>query len=159
MIDMKIKQFFFDREKVSRAIDKAGIGWLKKSALTIRKIARNSMKAGIVMRGRGKNRKQISRSAPAGTPPFYFTRGLKDHLYAGFDFKAKVADIGPVKITTASGTGGEAPKLLEFGGTGKLHRVFGSKPARWAPHPYMAPALAKERPNMPKRWANSVRST
>lgn len=161
MIDLKIKRSFFDRERVIAAIGRAKIGWLRKSALTVRKVARNSMKAGFVHKKGTPRGHKNRRIAPAGSPPYYVTKLLKDYLFASFDMKRGIADIGPVKVSTANQAGGIVPRRLEKGGSGiitdrspsgKVEKVR----ATWKPHPYMYPALAKVRPTLPKSWAGAV---
>ena len=55
----------------------------------------------------------------------------------------------------------EAPNVLEYGGDTVVFRRRGGKltsqKVKIAPRPYMAPALEKERPQLPKRWGGSVR--
>ena len=61
--------------------------------------------------------------------------------------------IGPVRFKQ-----GEAPNLLEFGGTAKRVRTGGKQViATYRPRPFMGPALEKEIPKLPAMWASSVK--
>lgn len=64
--------------------------------------------------------------------------------------------VGPVGFKKS-----EAPSVLEYGGDAVVLRRRGGKlssqKVKIAPRPYMAPALEKERPNLPLLWRNSIR--
>lgn len=64
--------------------------------------------------------------------------------------------VGPVGFKKS-----EAPSALEHGGEVIVLRRRGGKltsqKVKIAPRPYMAPALEKERPNLPLLWRNSIK--
>lgn len=156
------KANFFDRQKVIDAVGKANARNLAKAGALIRKEAQQSLR-------------YEKGSAPAGKPPHAhrtlvkvsktkrtksgaFRRQavspLRDRIEFIFDFGSKSTVVGPVKL---GGKIGDAPASLEHGGAsvvksrGKLTRVF------VAPHPFMKPALEKNRDKITPLWRDSVR--
>jgi len=144
VIDMRIKHLFFDRQTVVRALDKAKRAALSKAGAFIRTTARHSIRT----------RKG---SAPPGQPPHSHTGVLKRFIFFGYDPTTESVVVGPARINRTS----DAPHTLEFGGTTAVERgrkgKIRKRRVRIAPRPFMGPALEKERPNLPKTWANSVR--
>lgn len=143
MFSMKVKGLFFDAPKVLRAVDKAKRKVLSRAGAFIRRTARQSI------------RKRKATSLP-GKPPSSHEGSLKRGIFFSYDPQNDSVIIGPVGFA-----GSEAPAVLEGGGTVTVtQRRRGQRVKRRVrikPRPYMGPALAKERPNLPKRWANSVR--
>ncbi len=141
---MRIKHLFFDRQTVVRAVDKAKRLALSKAGAFIRITARHSIRT----------RKG---SAPPGTPPHSHTGLLKRFIFFGYDPTTESVVVGPARINRTT----DAPHTLEFGGTTAVERrrkgKVRARKVRIAPRPFMGPALEKERPNLPKTWANSVR--
>lgn len=148
MVKMRIKGLFFDSPKVMRAVDTATRKALSRAGAFIRTTAKSSIRS----------RKKISKP---GNPPSSHTGILKRLIFFGYEPAGRTVVIGPV----AHGKG-EAPSLLEFGG--KVTRTvlyrrggkYREKRQRmtYRPRPFMGPAMVKELPNLPKRWAGSVRS-
>jgi hypothetical protein len=64
--------------------------------------------------------------------------------------------IGP---TALSNSNGEAPSLLEYGGTVRIRdpRSGRRRTARYRARPYMGPALEAEQPKLPPMWRDSVK--
>lgn len=143
MIDLRIKQLFFDRKVVIDAVDKAKRAVLSKAAAFIRTAAQSSIR-------------KRKRPAPPGSPPSSHTGLLKKILF-GWDRESNSAVVGPVRLNKP----GMAPQALEHGGKslvvrrrkGRLVRRVVQIDAR----PYMGPALERERPKLPKLWAGSIR--
>lgn len=109
MITMKpaqAKDFFFDRDLVTRYMDRKTASALARAGGLVRRIAQNSMR---------------SRKKPSmpGTPPSRHVRrgqGLTYILYV-FDPKSKAVVIGPVLFSkTVNADGTTAPQTNEFGG-------------------------------------------
>jgi hypothetical protein len=144
VIDMRIKHLFFDRLTVVRAVDKAKRAALSKAGAFIRTTAKHSIRT----------RKG---SAPPGQPPHSHTGLLKRFIFFGYDPSTESVVVGPARINRTT----DAPHTLEFGGTTAVERrrkgKVRARKVRIAPRPFMGPALEKERPNLPKTWANSVR--
>ena len=165
-IDVRIKSLFFDRAKVLRAVNAARRKALSKAGAFIRETAKRSIK------------ERVGRSAPPGHPPYSPVgakrrrinqqrkregkapirggfKGIK-HILFGYDPAAESVVIGPVGLQ-----GSNVPNVLEFGGTSTVSRFRNGRlvdeRVRISPHPYMGPALEKERSKLSKLWAGSVR--
>ncbi len=143
MLDLRIKQMFFDRPKVKRAVDAARRRVLSKAGAFIRQTARTSI------------RKRKGTSKP-GSPPYSHVGLLRRFILFGYDRQSESVVIGPVGIK-----GSTAPRVLEQGGTTTVTRGRRGKRTerrvRVAARPYMNPALEKERPKLPELWRNSVK--
>jgi len=148
LFDMRVKDLFFDRPKVQRAVDRARRRALSKAGAFVRQRARTSMR-----RWRGS-------SAP-GSPPHAHEGSLRRLLFFAYDPSADSVVVGPVGFRRS-----DAPNTLEFGGAATVtrrrnrrdgKRVVESRRVRIEARPYMGPALRKELPNLPKPWASSVR--
>jgi len=111
----------------------------------------------------GKKPKRRLKSAEPGKPPFVVTGLLKDHIYFAHEKVRKTTVVGPAKLNgKVSQTAAEA---LEKGGPSTAVRwTKGS--GRWVKvrqrvmirkHPYMAPALAKNRAKIAPLFRNKVR--
>ncbi len=145
MLDLRIKQMFFDRPKVMRAVDRARRTVLSRAGAFIRQTARTSI------------RKRKGTSTP-GNPPYSHVGLLRKFILFGYDRQSESVVVGPVGFR-----GSTAPRVLEQGGTTTVTRRRRGKRAerrvRIAARPYMNPALEKERPKLPELWRNSVRGT
>jgi len=135
---------FFDRKKVTRAVDKAARRVLSKAGAFIRTTARHSI------------RKRKATSAP-GEPPSSHSGLLKRFIFFGYERRRQTVVVGPMKLNQKVG---DAPEALEHGGTSVvvegLRRRRRRRRVRIQRRPYMGPAMAKEAPKFPKLWANSV---
>lgn len=144
MLDMKIKQLFFDTAKVKRAVDSARRRVLSKAGAFIRRRAKSSI------------RKRKATSAP-GQPPSSHTGILKRFIYFGYEPSTDSVVIGPVRLQKL----GDAPSALEHGGKTVVRRrkgrKFVKKKTKIKSRPFMEPALVAERKNLPELWRNSVR--
>lgn len=145
MIDFRIKDLFFDRGKVMRAVDKAKRTVLSKAGAFIRTTAKHSIRT---KKG----------PAPPGRPPHSHEGSLRRLILFGYDRASDSVVVGPVGFRKST-----APNVLEFGGTTQVKtrrrgRVVKQK-ARIEMRAYMGPALEKERPKLPRLWAGSVRSS
>lgn len=146
MITMRIKDMFFDRATVIRAVDGAKRAVLSKAGAFIRTAARTSIR-------------KRKASAPAGKPPHSHEGSLRRLILFGYDKPADSVVVGPVGFKKSI-----APNVLEYGGeTVVLSRVGGrggrltSRKVKIAARPFMAPALERERPKLPLLWRNSIR--
>lgn len=144
MIEMRMKAMFLDSPHVQRAMDAATRRALSQVGAFIRQRARTSI------------RKRKGASRPGG-PPHSHAGHLRRLIFFAWDAVAESMVIGPVPFRE-----GQAPHLLEFGGTtvrrttrrrgrGRRHRM------RYRKRPFMGPALEAELPQLPSRWRNSVR--
>ncbi len=143
MLDLRIKQMFFDRPKVRRAVDAARRKVLSKAGAFIRQTARTSI------------RKRKGSSKP-GNPPHSHVGLLRRFILFGYDRQSDTVVVGPVGFRDST-----APRVLERGGTTTVTRRRRGKRTerrvRIAARPYMNPALEKERPKLPELWRNSVK--
>ena len=146
MINMRIKDMFFDRHVVIAAVDNAKRKVLSKAGAFIRTAAKTSIR-------------KRKGSAPPGAPPHSHEGSLRRLILFGYDKPNDSVVVGPVGFKKS-----DAPSVLEYGGdTVVLRRVGGrggkltSQKVKIAPRPYMAPALEKERPKLPLLWRNSIK--
>ena len=143
MIGFKIdKSMFFDRKKVIDATDRTSRRVLSRFGSFVRQRARTSI------------RPRKGTSAP-GNPPHSHVGLLRRFIYFGYDRKKRSVEIGP---TTLAASNGEAPALLEHGGTARIRdtRTGRRRTARFRGRPYMGPALEAEQPKLPPMWRDSV---
>jgi len=159
----KSKDFFFDRERVVRAMDAATRKALSKGGAFVMRGARKSIKEGKVRaRGRareGETPKVVQRVSLPGGPPYSRTGLLRDRILfaAAPGTGSPSVLVGPERINKSSG----APETLEFGGTTVMERRRSKggverKSVRIAARPYMAPALAREASKLPEQFRNAV---
>lgn len=161
----KSKDFFFDRDRVVRAMDAATRKALSKGGAFVMRGARKSIKEGkIRSRGRareGETPKVVQRVSLPGSPPYSRTGLLRDRILfaAVLGTGSPSVVVGPERINKGSG----APETLEFGGTTVVERRRSKggverKSVRIAARPYMAPALAREASKLPEQFRNAVLS-
>lgn len=148
IVTMHLKAFFFDRERVKRAVDAAKLRVLSQIGGTIRKIVRHSIR----------QRENFNLASPPGRPPYSHQGLLRRLILYGYDRGSDSVVVGPV-----GSRGSVVPNVLEFGGMSTRtswdavnHRIV-EKRVRIRPRPYMRPALARELPKIPDRWRGSVR--
>jgi len=143
VIDMRIKQLFFDRPRVVAAVDRAKRKALARGGAFIRQSAKTSIR-------------KRKGSAPPDKPPHSHEGSLRRLILFGYDRSTDSVVVGPVGFKKST-----APSVLEFGGKTVITRRVRGRLVRQrvkiAERPYMGPALAKEKPKLPKAWANSVR--
>lgn len=144
MLDLRIKDLFFDRQVVLRAVGKAKREVLSKAGAFIRQTARTSIR----------RRKGTSRP---GRPPYSHTGLLRRWILFGYDRRSDSVVVGPVGFKRS-----KAPNVLEFGGVTNRPRWWRrkrklSRKLRVRARPFMGPALEKERDKLPAMWAGSVR--
>lgn len=143
MIDMRIKHMFFDRPRIVAALDRTKRKALSRGGAFIRQAAKTSIR-------------KRKGSAPPGKPPHSHEGSLRRLILFGYDQRTDSVVVGPVGFKKST-----APNVLEFGGTTLITRRVKGRLVRQrvkiAARPYMAPALEKEKPKLPKTWANSVR--
>lgn len=107
MVELKVRELFFDRMAVIRAAAAAGVRNLARGGSFVMRRARTSMR----YRKRGS-------SAP-GTPPFAHKQtgyALRRLLFFSFDGSSKSVVVGPEQLPNSSVIGTTVPNLHEFGG-------------------------------------------
>lgn len=120
----QIKTAFFDTPAVKDAIDAGTRKVLSKFGAFVRTRAKSSIRT-------------RKKSNPPGQPPSSHEGSLKRLIFFAFDPATKSLVVGPVPFRK-----GEAPRLLEHGGTA----IRRGKPAHYRPRPFMAPAAKAELP-------------
>jgi hypothetical protein len=141
MIDFRIKEMFFDRAKVQKAVTDAARKVLSRFGAFVRTTAKHSIR----------KRKNVS---PPGSPPSSHVGTLRRLIFFGYDPSKKSVVIGPTPLGSGSA---EAPPLLEYGGRARRKDRKGkSVMATYRPRAFMGPALEKEEPKLPAMWAGSV---
>ena len=145
MIGLDFKRMFFDTKTVRSKTDKATRRVLSKFGAFVRQTAKRSI------------RKRKKTSEP-GKPPSSHTGLLKKFIYFGFDVVRRSVVIGPVRLTRKGR--GEAPSVLEYGGTVTMRsrrRAGKKRRAHIRPRPFMGPAMEKEKQQLPALWRDSVK--
>jgi len=142
MIRFEIKQLFFDSPKVVRAVDSTTRRVLSKFGAFVRRTARSSIR----------KRKRISEP---GSPPSSHSGLLKKFIFFGYDPAKRSVVIGPERLSQSGR--GEAPHLLEYGGTGTVERRGKRRRAKVRARPFMGPAFEKEEPKLAAMWRDSIK--
>jgi hypothetical protein len=136
----RTKQLFFDRKRVTSALDKGTRKVLSQFGALVRKTARWSIR-------------KRKRSSLPGQPPSSHTGLLKRFLFYSYDDSRKSVVIGPAKLNAKKGY---VPEVLEYGGTTLLEIGKEKKKVQIASRPYMNPAFEKTKTQLPQLWRNSI---
>lgn len=134
------KRWFFDRQAVIDATDKATRKVLSRFGAFVRTTARHSIR-------------KRKTSAPPGSPPSSHTGLLKKFIFFGYDRDKRSVVIGPAKLNTAT----EAPSVLEHGGTTTIETKRKKRRVNISARPYMGPAFEKEKTKLPQMWQDRVK--
>jgi len=141
VIDMRLKDLFFDTKAVRARTDRATRRVLSKFGAFVRRTARSSIR-------------KRKRASQPGSPPSSHTGLLRRFIWFGYDPQKASVVIGPARLSR--GGRGDAPALLEYGGRAMLRRDGRRVRAKYDERPYMGPAFAKEQPKLPAMWRDSV---
>jgi hypothetical protein len=87
-----------------------------------------------------------------GEPPRSRTGLLKRFIFYSFDFGRRSVVIGPQRLTGRNK--GNAPRLLEHGGTAKSRRHTAKIDAR----PFMGPAFDKGKQKLASFWKHTIKN-
>lgn len=146
MIDLKFNSFragFFDRKAITSKVDAATRRVLSRFGAFVRTRARTSI------------RKRKGISLPGG-PPHSHTGLIRRFLFFAYDRDRSSVVIGPARLNRVVDP--RALPALEYGGASTMEPRRGERRSiRVRPRPFMGPALAKERPQLPRLWRDSVR--
>ena len=142
MIRFEIKQLFFDRKDVQRKVQSTTRKVLSRFGAFVRRTARSSIR-------------KRKRASKPGSPPSSHTGLLKRFIFFGYDRSQASVVIGPQRLSKKGK--GQAPRLLEYGGSYRIKRRGKRKQVRMTARPFMGPAFAKEKPKLPQMWKNSVK--
>lgn len=147
-VSFESKKLFFDRQIVIDAVGRATAHNLSKAGAFVQRRARSSLR-------------RRKRTSEPGSPPSVHSRdpvATLKNIWFVFDPQNTSVVVGPLKLNQSSLVGSSqptVPALHEYGGTalvGKRRRR-----ARYAPRPFMGPAMQSELPKFPDLWKNSVR--
>ena len=142
MIRFEITKLFFDKKAVRDKVDAGTRRVLSKFGAFVRRTARSSI------------RKRKKPSSP-GAPPSSHIGLLKKFIFFGYEPVKRSVVIGPVRLSQKGR--GEAPHLLEYGGTGTVERQGKRRRAKVRARPFMGPAFEKEEPKLAAMWRDSIR--
>lgn len=141
---LEVKEAFFDRMKVKKALAKLERRNLSRAGAFVRTSARRSI------------RRRKKPSLP-GRPPHAHSRDkfatIKNILFA-YNATRHDVIIGPVRIPSQPV---EVPRILEYGGIRPVRSGGRIRRVKQAPRPFMGPALRKEAPRFPGLWAGSLK--
>ena len=137
----QVKAGFFDRQAVLRASTRAERQVLSRFGAFVRQRARTSIKA----------RHAISRP---DSPPSSHVGLLKQFILFAYDPTRRSVVIGPARLSTKDG---DAPRLLEYGGSARRLRHGHVVRCTYQPRPFMTPAFARELPGLPPLWRDAIR--
>jgi hypothetical protein len=149
-IGWKVKELFFDKDVVIRAIDAATRSVLSRFGAFVRRAAKSSIR----------RRRRVSEP---GQPPSSHSGLLRNAIFFSYDKKENSVVIGPELL--ASGWTG-ALEALEYGGESRVivrrqrRNQPGTRITRTvtiAARPFMHPALNQELPKLPPMWRASVK--
>jgi len=141
VIGFEITRLFFDKKSVTSQVDRTTRRVLSRFGAFVRRTARSSIR----------KRKRISEP---GQPPSSHIGLLKKFIFFGYEPRKRSVVIGPVRLSQKGR--GEAPALLEYGGSTTLVRRGRRRRARFRPRPFMGPAFEKEHPKLPAMWRDSI---
>jgi len=156
----KAKSMFFDRAKVTSAVDSATRKVLGRFGAFVMTAARSSIKKApyLTRKSRGKERTDFRRkSSRPGRPPYSQTGLLKKFIFFGYDTAKRSVVIGPAALN-AKNT--DAPKTLEHGGATTVEVGKRKKRVSIQARPFMGPAFKQEEPKLLQRggmWQDSVK--
>lgn len=157
-----MKDNFFDRAAVKNAVDRATRRTLSRAGSFVRRTARRSIKPAGKRAKR--KREKLGRGYPdptiskPGDPPRLHTNANQNLrlIFFAWEPTRKTVVVGPVAFKSINGI--SVPEVLEKGGRSYLVGRRGrKKPIRVQARPFMGPALAKEAPQFPNLFANSVK--
>ena len=138
-----MKEFFFDRDVVVQAMDRARRKALIRGAIVIRRSAIKSIRE-----------QDASRPSRPGEPPRSVMGLLMDNIFYGYDPDTQEVLIGPeIKPARRAPGGVPVPELLEHGG---LAQRGTGKPYRLAARPYMRPALERHKDRLAEQWRSTI---
>lgn len=143
---------FFDSKIVVDTVDANVRKAMSKAGAFIRRSAQSSIKYtnGIAQAGspphahrsRGYTKKKVK----GGVTTFQNASPLRELIFFGWDARTKSVVVGPTPFRGKT----EAPPLLEFGGTFAKN----GKAMKYAPHPFMGPALKANVSKFPELLKN-----
>jgi len=142
VISFDCKAVFFDSKAIRRRVDRTTRRVLSRFGAFVRRTAKQSIR-------------KRKKSAPPGSPPSSHIGLLRKFIWFGYEPDKRSVVIGPTRLSQNGR--GQAPSLLEYGGSTTLRRRGKRKRARVRPRPFMGPAMDKEQPKLPAMWRDSIK--
>ena len=134
-----VTRFFFDRAEIKEALDAGTKRALSRFGAFVRQRSRTSI------------RKRKGVSEPGG-PPHSHEGSLRRLILFAYDPVSKSVVVGPVPFVA-----GEAPRLLEYGGTVARTSKSGERRTLvYRPRPFMNPAFKAELPKAPLLFKSMI---
>ncbi len=137
----KAKSLFFDRAKVTSAVDAATRKVLSRFGAYVRRTAKSSIR-------------KRKKSAPPSSPPSSHTGLLRRFIFFAYDPAKQSVVIGPTALNAKNA---DAPETLEHGGRTALEVGKRKKRITIKARPFMGPAYKKEEPKLPQMWQDSAK--
>ena len=141
MIGFKPGVLMFNTKAIRNHVDRATRKVLSKFGAFVRQTAKRSIR----------KRKAAS---PPGSPPSSHTGLLRRFIWFGYEPGKRSVVIGPARLSDKGR--GEAPSLLEYGGSTTLKRQGKRRRTRIRARPFMGPAFEKESTKLPALWRDSI---
>ncbi|NLF29322.1 MAG: hypothetical protein GX591_00375 [Planctomycetes bacterium] len=141
MISFRPGVVMFNTKAIRNHVDWETRKVLSKFGAFVRQTAKRSIR----------NRKTAS---PPGSPPSSHTGLLRRFIWFGYEPGKRSVVIGPAKLSQKGR--GEAPSLLEYGGSTTLKRGGKRRRTRIRARPFMGPAFEKERTKLSALWRDSI---
>ena len=136
------KRTFFDRAGVIAAVSAAERSALSRFGAYVRQRARTSI------------RPRSGTSVP-GAPPFSHVGLLRQFILFAYEPSRGSVVIGAVQL--GGKTGGDAPRLLEHGGSALRMRRGKLVRCQYQPRPFMQPAFDRELSRLSPLWRDAIR--
>ena len=151
MVGFSQKRMFFDRKAVIDAVGQANARNLSRAGSFIRRAARSSLR-------------KRKRASQPGRPPSVHTQdrvATLKNIWFVFERRRASVIVGPLRLGSSTLRGSNrstVPELHELGGSAVLEsrKTKQRRRARYAPRPFMGPAMERELPKFERLWANSV---
>jgi hypothetical protein len=141
MIGFDCKAMFFDAKAIRHHVNRATRRVLSRFGAFVRRTAKQSIR----------KRKQPS---PPGSPPSSHIGLLRKFIWFGYEPDKRSVVIGPARLSQKGR--GDAPSLLEYGGSTMVQSKGKRRRARVRARPFMGPAMDKEQPKLPAMWRHSI---
>ncbi len=165
-LSVRIKDAFFDRDKVIKAVEKGKLRALSKIGAYVRRRAQTSIR-------------YRKKSSPPGKPPSGHKSGaytrpklnkktgvttrqqvspLRDLIWFAYDADTSSVVVGPILFKGATKQDPPAPELLEHGGeVTRRTRKGVTRTYKYRGNPFMGPALAAELPRARQQFKDFIR--
>lgn len=163
MINASLKQFFFDKENVTRALDRGAARALGRFGVYVQREDKKSLKYAKVKSLPGRpptvhrspsfTRKKKNRK---GGTRRQMVSPLRELTFYGYDPSQRSVVIGPEVFRRSKVGGGKVPRVIEEGGTGPVKSGGRITVGRYSPRPHTGPAFRRKLPMLPALFKDVV---